>query len=112
MKNTNIKVVKRETRHRRIRARLSGTEAKPRLAVYKSNKFMYAQLIDDEAGKTIVSASSMELKGNTIETAKKVGALIAKKALEAKIEKVVFDRGGFNYTGKIKALADSAREAA
>jgi len=79
--------------------------------VYKSNKYMYAQLINDEASATIASASSLKLKGNTIDTAKKIGTELAKKAIDMKIKKVVFDRGGFNYTGKIKALADAAREA-
>ena len=111
MKKTDIKTVQRITRHRRIRSRVSGTSDKPRLAVYKSNKYMYAQLIDDEANATIASASSLKMKGNTIETAKKIGAELAKKALDMKVKKVVFDRGGFNYTGKIKALADAAREA-
>lgn len=111
MKRTDIKTLQRETRHRRIRARVSGTAEKPRLAVYKSNKYMYAQLINDDANTTIAQASSLKMKGSSMDAAKKVGQELAKKALDLKISKVAFDRGGFNYTGKIKALADAAREA-
>lgn len=100
-------------RHNRIRKNLSGTKELPRLNVYRSNTNIYAQIIDDEAGKTLVSTSSLELKldKNNIETAKKVGESIAKKAIEAKITEVVFDRSGYLYHGRIKALAESAREA-
>ncbi len=100
-------------RHNRIRKNLSGTKELPRLNVFRSNTNMYAQIIDDETGKTLVSTSSLELKldKNNIETAKKVGESIAKKAIEAKITEVVFDRSGYLYHGRIKALAESAREA-
>ena len=100
-------------RHNRIRKNLSGTKELPRLNVFRSNTNMYAQIIDDETGKTLVSTSSLELKldKNNIETAKKVGESIAKKALDAKITEVVFDRSGYLYHGRIKALAESAREA-
>lgn len=100
-------------RHNRIRKNLSGTKELPRLNVYRSNTNIYAQIIDDETGKTLVSTSSLELKldKNNIETAKKVGESIAKKAIEAKITEVVFDRSGYLYHGRIKALAESAREA-
>ncbi len=100
-------------RHNRIRKNLSGTKELPRLNVFRSNTNMYAQIIDDETGKTLVSTSSLELKldKNNIETAKKVGESIAKKAKDAKITEVVFDRSGYLYHGRIKALAESAREA-
>ncbi len=100
--------------HARIRQKVKGTAARPRLAVYFSNTNVYAQLIDDEAGKTIVSASTKEKgfgggKAN-IASATKVGQTVAERALAVKVEEVVFDRGGFIYHGKVKALADAARE--
>ena len=100
-------------RHNRIRKNLSGTKELPRLNVFRSNTNMYAQIIDDETGRTLVSTSSLELKldKNNIETAKKVGESIAKKAKDAKITEVVFDRSGYLYHGRIKALAEAAREA-
>lgn len=100
-------------RHNRIRKNLSGTKELPRLNVFRSNTNMYAQIIDDETGKTLVSTSSLELKldKNNTETAKKVGESIAKKAKDAKITEVVFDRSGYLYHGRIKALAEAAREA-
>lgn len=104
------KVAKRETRHKRIRSRVTSTAARPRLAVYRSNKALYAQLIDDEAGKTLAAADSRKEKGSPAEAATAVGKAIAEKAKAAKIEAVVFDRGGFKYQGGIKALADAARE--
>ena len=104
-------------RHQRIRKRLQGTGEKPRLSVYKSLNHIYAQLIDDAAGKTILSASTLEkdirtsLKhGGNLEAAKKVGATLAQKALGKKITTVVFDRAGYRYHGCVKALADAARE--
>jgi large subunit ribosomal protein L18 len=101
---------KRITRHKRIRSRISGTATCPRLAVYRSNAYIYAQLIDDVAGKTLASAHDTEIKkGTKLEHAQKVGAEIAKKAEAAGIKTVVFDRGGFIYTGRIAALADAAR---
>lgn len=108
---------KTQKRHRRIRVKLSGTSECPRLAVYRSNKHIYAQIIDDVKGVTLASASSKseELKekfahGGNKEAAKEVGLLIAQKAKNVKIEDVVFDRGGFLYHGRIAALADAARE--
>ena len=113
------KIRKQETqkRHRRIRVVLSGTAEKPRLAVYRSNKHIYAQLIDDTKGVTLVSASSVEgdlreklQHGGNIEASKELGAAIAKKAQEKGIKEVVFDRGGNLYHGRIAAVADAARE--
>ncbi|MCI8792577.1 MAG: 50S ribosomal protein L18 [Eubacterium sp.] len=108
----------RKNKHRRIRSRLSGTPEKPRLSVFRSNKHMYAQVIDDEAGNTIVSASTLQSevkdgleKTNDITAASRLGEVIAKKALDNGIKTVVFDRGGYIYQGKVKALADAAREA-
>lgn len=105
----------RQARHSRIREKVNGTKAIPRLNVFRSNKNIFAQIIDDEAQETLVSASSIdkELKlenGSNIEAATKVGELIAKRAKKAKITKVTFDRGGYQYHGRVKALADAARE--
>ncbi len=99
-------------RHARVRKNITGTQETPRLNVFKSNKAVYVQIIDDAAGKTLVSASTTELNLNTnnAEACTKVGELIAKKAKDAGIESVVFDRGGYKYHGKIAALATSARE--
>jgi len=109
--NKNSKVEKKNRRHVRIRTRISGTSMRPRLAIFKSNKFIYAQVIDDEAGKTLAAASSAKLaKGTKSEQSKAVGAEIAKKAKAAKVSKVVFDRGGFAYKGRVKNVADAARE--
>ena len=108
----------RANKHRRIRSRLSGTPEQPRLAVFRSNNHMYAQIIDDVAGNTIVSASTLQAdvkdgltKTNNVEAATKLGEVIAKKALDNGIKTVVFDRSGYIYQGKVKALADAAREA-
>ena len=108
----------RKNKHRRIRSRLSGTPEKPRLAVFRSNNHMYAQVIDDVAGNTIVSAATTQAdvkegltKTNNVEAAAKLGSVIAKKALDNGIKEVVFDSGGYIYQGKVKALADAAREA-
>ena len=106
----------REKRHTRIRLHLEGTPARPRLAVFRSNTHIYAQVIDDSAGRTLASASTLDpaLKGadgTKSERAKRVGALVADRARAAGIEKVVFDRAGFRYHGRIAALADGAREA-
>ena len=110
MKHSNIS--KRERRHKRIRARVSGTAERPRLAVFKSNKFIYAQLIDDVAGKTVASASDIKsAKGTKVERAIAIGSEIAGKAQKQNITSIVFDRGGFRFTGRVKALADSARAA-
>lgn len=107
----------RQRRHRRVRKRVEGTAEKPRLSVYKSLNHIYAQLIDDRAGKTLLSASTLEKDvrsgvkhGGNLSAAKQVGASIAQRALSKKIENVVFDRGGYRYHGCIKALADAARE--
>ncbi len=111
MTKINTKQEQRTRRRNRIRAKISGTASSPRLAVFKSLKHMQAQLIDDEKGVTIVSASSQALKGKTkTESAKATGIELAKKAIEKKIKKVVFDRGGYIYTGRVKALAEGARE--
>ena len=100
--------------HSRIRRKVRGTTERPRLAIFKSQKYIYAQIIDDAAGKTIASASSNDsdssAKGANAAAAKAVGALIAKRAKDKGITRVVFDRGGYLYHGNVKALADSARE--
>ena len=108
----------RAKKHLRIRNRFSGTAERPRLAVFRSNNHMYAQIIDDTVGKTLVAASTLEKevkaeleKTNNVDAAAYLGTVIAKKALEKGITEVVFDRGGFIYQGKIAALADAAREA-
>ena len=102
---------KRTRRHRRIRARISGTAERPRLAFFKSNRYVYAQVIDDTRGVTLAAASSREMKGTMAEQAKMVGEAVAKAAKVKKVGKVVFDRGGFSYGGKVKAFADAARAA-
>ena len=108
----------RVKKHRRMRNRLSGTAQRPRLAVFRSNNHMYAQIIDDTVGNTLVSASTLEKevkaeieKTNNVDAAAYLGTVIAKRAIEKGIKEVVFDRGGFIYQGKIAALADAAREA-
>ena len=117
IKQVNKKAQTRK-RHQRVRVNLAGTAASPRLAVYRSTKHIYAQLIDDEKHETICSASSIdkELKeklshGGNIDAAKVVGEAIAKKALKKGVKECVFDRGGFLYHGRVAALADAAREA-
>lgn len=99
----------RKVRHERVRKQIIGTKDIPRLNVYRSNTNIYAQIIDDENGVTLASASSMKMKGNNTEVATKVGEAIAKEAKKVKITKVVFDRGGYLYHGRVAALADSAR---
>ena len=108
----------RAKKHRRVRNNLAGTAERPRLAVFRSNNHMYAQIIDDTVGNTLVSACTLDKevkdaveKTNNVDAAAQVGTVIAKKALDKGITAVVFDRGGFIYQGKIKALADAAREA-
>ena len=108
----------RVKKHERMRNRFAGTAERPRLAVFRSNNHMYAQIIDDTVGNTLVSASTLQKdvkaeleKTNNVEAAAYLGTVIAKKAIEKGITSVVFDRGGFIYHGKIKALADAAREA-
>ena len=104
----------RRRRHNRVRKNVYGTAARPRLAVFRSNRYIYAQVIDDDAGRTLAAASSQEKKlrdkNLTVETAAEVGKVLATRAGEAGIETVVFDRGGFPYHGRVKALADAARE--
>ncbi|MFH1582582.1 MAG: 50S ribosomal protein L18 [bacterium] len=103
---------KRIRRHKRVRAKVSGTAKAPRLCVFRSAKHIYAQLIDDEKGKTIISVNDISIKKSKgkIETAKNIGKTIAKAAIEKKIEKVVFDRAGYQYHGRVKAVAEGARE--
>ena len=110
--------VVRENKHRRMRNRFSGTPERPRLAVFRSNHHMYAQIIDDTVGKTLAAASTLEKdvkaeleKTNNVDAAAYLGTVIAKRALEKGITEVVFDRGGYIYQGKVAALAEAAREA-
>ncbi len=124
-----VKEKQRNRRHSRIRARVSGTFSRPRLSVYRSNKFIYAQIIDDDTGATLVSATDKVLEGKVVKSggtkekkagkrsaakklnrAKAVGEAVANLAKEKQITKVVFDRGGFLYAGRVKALAEGARE--
>lgn len=109
---TSLKQQKRTRRHRRVRAKVSGTQTRPRLSVYKSNVALYAQIIDDTAGTTLVSVTSREEKAQTPrERAEAAASTLAKRAKEKGITAVVFDRGGFQYVGTIKAFADAARAA-
>jgi large subunit ribosomal protein L18 len=120
---------KRYRRHKRVRAKISGTIESPRLCVFRSNKYIYGQLIDDEKGKILASANDLKIKSKPspsdskaasekkekqilgkIAMAREVGKMLAEKALAKKIEKVIFDRGGYKYHGRVKALADGARE--
>jgi len=104
----------RQRIHARIRAKLSGTTERPRLNVYRSLNHIYAQVIDDQKGETLVSASTLSLKlevGGNVASAKEIGKAIAERAVEKGIKQVVFDRGGYLYHGRVKALADAAREA-
>jgi len=111
MEKSQYKTEKRVARHKRIRAKVSGTATRPRLAVYRSNKYVYAQLIDDVAGKTMAAADSRKESGaNLTERAASVGTTIAKKAKAAGLTEVVFDRGGFRYQGAVAALAQGARD--
>jgi large subunit ribosomal protein L18 len=106
----------RKKRHLRIRNRVFGTTVRPRLNVFRSSKHIYAQIIDDTTGRTLVAASSLDKElglenGGNVEAATSVGTLIAKRALEKGVSEVVFDRGGYLYHGRVKALAEAAREA-
>ena len=105
----------RVRRHNRVRRKIRGTHDRPRLAVYRSNRYIYAQVIDDDAGTTLAAASSQEAplreRTLTVETAGEVGKLIGERASEAGISVVVFDRGGYRFHGRVKALADAARDA-
>jgi len=109
----------KETRHNRVRAKVHGTKTKPRLSVFRSNKHIFLQLIDDSLGKTLISASDLKIpaspasgkkKGTKTEVAKEVGKLLAEAAKSKKIKNVVFDRGGYKYHGRVKAAAEGARE--
>ena len=118
MVSKKSKAALREKKHMRLRNRLSGTAERPRLAVFRSNNHMYAQIIDDTVGNTLVSASTLEKeikaeleKTNDVDAAAYVGKIVSKRAMDKGITEVVFDRGGFLYHGKIKALAEAAREA-
>ncbi|HKP96112.1 MAG TPA: 50S ribosomal protein L18 [Fibrobacteria bacterium] len=113
-----IRLTNRVARHSRIRKKIDGTTARPRLCVRRSLSHIYAQIIDDSSGKSLLNLSSLspELKGslegkNKVETSKELGKLVAKKAIEAGIKVVVFDRGGYLFHGRVKAVADAAREA-
>ena len=110
--------VARQRRHVRVRSRIEGSAERPRLNVFRSNKHIYAQVIDDASGSTLVSASTLDKElgeaisnGGSVDAAKKVGELVAKRAMEKGVSAVVFDRGGYLYHGRVQALADAAREA-
>jgi large subunit ribosomal protein L18 len=114
----SVKTINRKRRQERVRTRVRGTDAKPRLSVFRSARHIYAQVISDDGGKTLVSASTLSAelragaeKAKKLDAAKKVGALVAKKCLEQSIAQVIFDRNGFLYHGRVRALADAAREA-
>ncbi|MCQ3804950.1 MAG: 50S ribosomal protein L18 [bacterium] len=111
MKATRTKA--RIRRHRRVRKKIRGSSGRPRLAVFRSNRYIYAQVIDDDRGHTIASASSLEpgLRGRTltVETAEMVGKILAQRCRRAGVDTVVFDRGGYQFAGRVKALADAAR---
>ena len=118
MVNKKSRALVREKKDRRMRNHLSGTAERPRLAVFRSNNHMYAQIIDDTVGNTLVAASTLDKdvkaeleKTNNVDAAAYLGTVVAKKALDKGIETVIFDRGGFIYAGKVQALADAAREA-
>ena len=106
----NYNLAKRKRLHKRIRSRISGSESRPRLSIFRSNKFIYAQIIDDTTGKTLVSINDMKEIGNKVDRARIIGQKIAEQAKAAGISAIVFDRGGFRYTGRIMALAEGARE--
>ena len=112
MTDAKVKQAARTRRHRRVRKRVNGTPERPRLAVYRSNRHIYAQLVDDTTSRTITQASDVDAKakGDKKERAKAVGALLAERASEAGIKRVVFDRGGRLYHGRVAALAEGARE--
>ena len=115
MINKQARSESRELRHKRVRTKISGTAERPRLSVFRSNTGIYVQIIDDVAAKTLVSASTLDkevkTKASNIEAAKEVGTLVANRAIKAGIKTIVFDRGGYIYHGKVKALAEAAREA-
>lgn len=115
--NAKNKAEARQRRHRRVRKRVVGTAGRLRLSVFRSNRYLYCQIIDDVSGRTLVAASTLEpdlrkrVKSNSIEAAKALGAALAERAKAANVSAVVFDRGGYLYHGRLKALADAAREA-
>ena len=118
MKRVELKREARLKRHVRVRKKVKGTQERPRLSLFKSARHIYAQVIDDEAGRTLAAASSLSLQmlqggkvGDKKERAKAVGKMVAEAAMKADVRKVVLDRGGYRYHGRVKALADSAREA-
>ncbi len=111
MEKSQYKNSKRVSRHKRIRAKVTGTSERPRLCVFRSNRYLYVQLIDDTTGKTLASGDTRKSEGKTLmEKATNLGKQVAERATTAGIKSVVFDRGGFRYQGTIAALADSARE--
>jgi len=111
MKKGNYTIDNRSRRRARIRAKISGTSAMPRLSIFRSNKHLYGQLVDDVKGATLAASSDMKEKGKTkTERARAAGKALAEAAVAKKITKAVFDRGGFAYTGRVKAFADGARE--
>lgn len=112
--NTDVKAVLRKRRHARVRKRVSGTAERPRLAVFRSNRHIYAQLVDDLSGRTLAAASTLDADATTgakADAAKSVGTLIGQRAKASGIESVVFDRGGYKYHGRVAQLAEAAREA-
>lgn len=111
MKSSKVKLAKRSARHRRIRARVSGTAETPRLIVFRSLRYTYAQMVDDETGKILVAAHDMKVKSGTkVERAKNLGKELAEKATKAGLKTCIFDRNGYKYHGRIQAVADGARE--
>ena len=112
MKGNKLKSEKRTMRHRRVRAKVFGTSERPRLSVFRSNKHIFLQIIDDSQGRTFVSASDLKInkKGTKTEIAREVGRALAQEAVKKGIKKVVFDRGGYKYHGRVKAVAEGARE--
>lgn len=112
MDKNKQKRIKRGTRHHRVRSKITGAEKRPRLSVFRSGKHIYAQIIDDAKGKTLVQASSLKVKakGKKTDVSKEVGKSVAVQALSKNITEVVFDRGGYKYHGRVKALAEGARE--
>ncbi len=111
MYSIKTKQLNKERRHNRIRARVHGTPQRPRLSVYKSNRYLHAQIIDDTKGVTIAAGTTKEWPGKKMESARKLGEELAKRAHAAGITAVVFDRGGFRYTGRVATLADAVRQA-
>jgi large subunit ribosomal protein L18 len=111
MRIPKTRAEQRDRRHRRVRAKVAGTPERPRLVVYRSLKHIYAQIVDDQAQRTLLTVSDQALSGTKTEKSAAVGKLVAEKAKATGITKVVFDRGGYQYHGRVKAVADGAREA-